>query len=146
MDLKLKSLKTQLDLCNDKLSVIDYVYYMYDKYLDDGIKQYVSLKHTLLELSINKFVDEIDEIYKELEESILERIDIIQKDIDRLKREEEERDNMVRTLMSYLMMSFYSKNPSLFVNRNNQTESLSNSINLQEEIDKLNTEIDISEK
>lgn len=144
MDLKLKSLKTQLEMCNDKLSVIDYVYYMYDKYLDDDIKQYVSLRHTLLELNINNLINEIDEVYKELEESILERIDIIQQDIDRLKREEEETESMVRTLMYYLMMSFYSKNPGLFMNRNKQPESLSNSIDLQAEIDKLDAEFGVA--
>jgi hypothetical protein len=143
MDLKLKSLKSQLELCNDKLSVLDYVYYMYDKYLDNSIKQYVSLKHTLIELDINKLIAEIDEVYKEMEAHILDRIDIIQEDIDRLQREEEECYENIRSLMTLVMIRFYDKNKR--TNLTGDTYSpLSNRTILEKEIDTVNKDLEIS--
>jgi hypothetical protein len=129
MDLNLKSLKNKLEICNNKLAVIDYVYYMYDKYLDDGIKEYVSLKHTMLELQINNLINEIDNVYKELEDSILERIDIIQKDIDNLKKKKIKKNKIFKSMLTYIIMNLLMNNKDFFSNND-----------IQYEIDKYNNE------
>jgi hypothetical protein len=132
MDLKLKSLQKQLDLCNEKMQVLDYVYYKYDNYLDNNIKEYISLKHTMLELSINRLINEVDEVYKELEINILERIDIIQRDIDNLRKKEIKKRKLINGMLSYVLMSILINNKDLFFKDNND---------LQSEIDKYNNEL-----
>jgi hypothetical protein len=130
MDLKLKSLKDKLDICNEKMQVIDYIYYKYDNYLDNNIKEYISLKHTMTELTINNLIDDIDNIYKDLENNIIERIDNIQADIDRIRRKNKIRNKFINGIMSYVIMSLLMNNADICYNND-----------LQDEIDKYNKEI-----
>jgi anion-transporting ArsA/GET3 family ATPase len=112
MDLKLKSLKSQLESCNDKLEVLDYVYDMYDTYLDEDIKHYINLKHTIIELNVNKLNEEIEEVYKELENFILERIEEIQKDIDRLNAKKKRMVVIAEKMLPYILHSYMLADPN----------------------------------
>jgi hypothetical protein len=124
MDLKLKSLKSQLELCNDKLEVIDYVYYKYDRYLDNNIKEYISLRHTMLELNINNLIDEIDNTYREMENYILDKIDIIQKDIDKKERQKKIKNKIAKGMMSYAFMTFLLANENILEKKNTIDEEI----------------------
>lgn len=112
MDLKLKSLKSQLESCNDKLEVLDYVYDMYDTYLDEDIKHYINLKYTLIELNVNKLNEEIEEVYKEMESFIIDKIDVIQKDIDRLAAKKKRMTIMAEKMLPYVLHSYMLADPN----------------------------------
>lgn len=112
MDLKLKSLKSQLESCNDKLEVLDYIYDMYDTYLDEDIKHYINLKYTLIELNVNKLNEEVEEVYKEIESFIIDKINIIQKDIDRLTAKKKRMTKMAEKMLPYVLHSYMLADPN----------------------------------
>lgn len=103
MDLKLKSLKEQLETCNDKLEVIDYIYHMYNNYLDDDLKHYLNQSHSLIEISIMNLNNKIDETYKELEDYIMERIDTIQYDIDTINERNKIFGSFSKKLLPFIL-------------------------------------------
>lgn len=102
MDLKLKSLKEQLESCNDKLEVIDYIYHTYDNYLDDDLKHYLNQSHSLIEVAIMELTNKIDETYKELEDYIMEHIDYIQADIDTINERNKILGSFSKKLLPYI--------------------------------------------
>ena len=106
MDLKLKSLKKELESCNDKLEVLDYIYDTYYTYLDDELKEVVNLKYTVIDLNIKKLDNDITELYKHLENYILERFDMIQRDIERLQNKKKNIAKIAEKFMPYVMHSY----------------------------------------
>ena len=106
MNLQLKSLKHLLTESNDKLEVIDYIYNLYNSYIEDDLKHYINQKHVLLEIKLMLINSEIDELYDKLENNILHKTNIIEKELKELQLSNNIKSQFAIKLIPYILHYF----------------------------------------
>lgn len=104
MDLLLKSLNNRFKISNDKMEVIDYIYYIYSpKYIDKNIKSYINNQYSLIELNLIELESNIDNLLNDIQYMIMDKYYInVNNDIKLLNNIQNEKKKFSNGLMPYI--------------------------------------------
>lgn len=98
------NLISRLHECIEKLEVYKHVYESYmPRYIDNAMKMYAHSKSSLIELEVISIENNIDELYGELETSILDKYEIIEAEIAELKAKEDRAEKIRKQMLPYLL-------------------------------------------
>ena len=100
----ISNLISRLHEAIEKLEVFKHVYESYSpRYIDNAMKMYAHSKTSIIELEVISIENNIDELYGELETSILDKYEIIEAEIAEIKAKEERAKKIRDKMLPYLL-------------------------------------------
>lgn len=119
------SIISQLQESIDKLKVFNHVYETYSpRYIDNAMKMYTHSKSSIIELELISIKNNIDELYEELETSILDKYEIIEAEIAEIAAKEERAKKLRSKILPYLLhMNMLLDNESIYYSKSSKEQA-----------------------